>query len=99
MLNENDNSYKAIVYNDTIKGIVASFGLEETPDIKICACAKWAHDEFTNPSSPVHDIVFVTDDLCCKQFAKYFFLMETENVSGDNDIDYLGYQIISVNDE
>lgn len=25
--------------------------------------------------------------------------METENVSGDNDIDYLGYQIISVNDE
>ena len=63
ILDDNPDKYNIVVYDKNIKELfVDGYGLIESPDICICACAK-----------TVSDVVFVTNDLCCKMIAKNVF--------------------------
>lgn len=88
ILDENQDSYEVIIYNKNIEQQLLIHGLELTNDNKICACAKsLCHD---------NNIVFVTNDLCCRIIAKNIFKLDVEKfVSSDNM--YKGYKTLTGN--
>lgn len=88
ILDKNQDSYEVIIYNKNIEQQLLIRGLELTNDNKICACAKsLCHD---------NNIVFVTNDLCCRIIAKNIFQLDVEKfVSSDNT--YKGYKTLTGN--
>lgn len=88
ILDENQDSYEVIIYNKNIEQQLLIRGLELTNDNKICACAKsLCHD---------NNIIFVTNDLCCRIIAKNIFKLDVEKfVSSDNM--YKGYKTLTGN--
>lgn len=88
ILDENQDSYEVIIYNKNIEQQLLIHGLELTNDNKICACAKsLCHD---------NNIIFVTNDLCCRIIAKNIFKLDVEKfVSSDNM--YKGYKTLTGN--
>ena len=48
LLAKNEDKYGVILYDQKIATLLSSFGLEPTPDNKICACAASKIDEFYN---------------------------------------------------
>lgn len=89
LLNDNPDKYNTVFYKDDAVKILEDFGLEPTPDNKICACAKYlSHD---------NDIVFVTNDLCCKTIARDIYCLKVgEAKSSDSDM-YKGYELLKGN--
>ena len=61
-----------------------------TNDAKIIACAR--HYASVNPED---EIVFVTNDLCCKTNASLYFTVESVN---EDDYDYEGYKEVFLNE-
>lgn len=89
LLNDNPDKYKTIFYKDDAVKILEDFGLEPTPDNKICACAKYF--------SRNNDVIFVTNDLCCKTIARDIYCLEVgEAKSNDSDM-YKGYKLLKGN--
>lgn len=88
ILDENIDKYNVVVYNDKIEQLIVNIGIEKNNDNKICACAKsLCHD---------NNIVFVTNDLCCRIIAKNIFKLNVEKfVSSDNM--YKGYKTLTGN--
>lgn len=85
ILDENRDKYEVIVYNKKIEQDIINLGLEINNDSKICACAQYCHD---------NDIIFVTNDLCCRVIAESVFRLQVEKaVSSDCDI-YKGYKLL-----
>ena len=89
ILDENINKYNVVVYDDEIEQLITDIGIEVNNDNKICACAKsMCHD---------NDIIFVTNDLCCRIIAENIFKLDVEKaVSSDNDM-YKGYKLLMGN--
>lgn len=90
ILDENRGKYEVVVYNDEISDILFSLGIEETNDNKICACAK-------HLAKQGKDIIFVTNDICCKVIAEDIMKLDTESAkSSDSDM-YKGYKLLKGN--
>lgn len=81
------NDYDVVVYNFEISDyIVGTLGLDATiPDNKIVGTAKYISEK--------EDIIFVTNDICLKNIARYIGL-DVESVVGKENI-YKGYKIIN----
>lgn len=84
LLDENSSKYHVVIYNKDIEQLIIDLGVEINNDNKICACAKYfSHD---------NDVIFVTNDLCCRVIAENLFnLIVSHAKSNDSDI-YKGYK-------
>lgn len=94
LLDENADKYEVVVYNDTCGEYLWDTQLEGSPDNKICACAKHI---IANKSD--EDIVFVTDDICCRTIAKNVFDLNVEQAKPRQERIYKGYKSIKGNSE
>lgn len=77
-----------------IMAVLAEYGLEDTNDAKIMACA-WIESQKQN-------IVFVSDDINCKCLARMIFGLETKSVDeihGTHADEYTGYKDVTLSDE
>lgn len=83
ILDENPEYYDVIIVNNKILEIIDSFGLENTPDNQICACA-----------STIDNVLFVTNDIACKTIAKWIFGLNVSSVFDNGNEIYKGYQVI-----
>lgn len=86
LLDEHCNDYDVVVYNFEISDyIVGTLGLDATiPDNQIVGTAKYISEK--------EDIVFITNDVCLKNIARYLGL-DVCSVVGKENI-YKGYKII-----
>lgn len=94
LLDENSDKYEAIVvdYNQYVDDIVNVFGLNpEDPDNIIMYTAWYKFKE-------VEDLIFVTNDICCKNIARNIFGLKVESANKKEEI-YKGYKIIKGNTE
>lgn len=94
LLDENNNMYEAIIvnYQEYIDAMLNVFGLNpEDPD-NIIIYSAWCK------SQEIKDLVFVTNDICCKNIAKNIFKLNVESADKEEKI-YKGYKIISGNTE
>lgn len=90
LLDENSDKYHVVIYNKDIEQLIIDLGIEINNDNKICACAKYfSHD---------NDIIFVTNDLCCRVIAENLFKLNIEGAVVSNDI-YKGYKEIAMTEE
>lgn len=71
--------------------LIRDYGLEITPDTKIIACAR-VRNSFSK-------IVFVTNDLCCKNIASRIFKLDVVSLGEENEIEYRGFEEVVLNDE
>ena len=86
LLDEHYNDYDVVVYNFEISDyIVGTLGLDATiPDNQIVGTAKYISEK--------EDVVFITNDICLKNIARYLGL-EVCSVVGKENI-YKGYKTI-----
>lgn len=82
-LNEHKDQYEVIVYNNSIKELINSYNIPETPDNIICACAAWY-------STNVTPIKFITFDVGCRVIAEQVFNLDVEEFEHQDEI-YKGY--------
>lgn len=82
-LNEHKDQYEVIVYNNSIKELINSYNIPETPDNIICACAAWY-------STNVTPIKFITFDVGCRVIAEQVFGLDVEEFEHQDEI-YKGY--------
>lgn len=90
LLDDNPNRYEVVVYDNIVKSRLEYFDLDETPDVQICLCAYFA--------SADEDLIFVTNDICCKIIAKEYFKLKVESV-GTNEEEYTGFKEVVLSDE
>lgn len=89
LLNDNPDKYNTVFYKDDAVKILEDFGLESTPDNKICACAKYFSRD--------NDITFVTNDLCCKTIARDIYCLKVEEAKSSDSDTYKGYKLLKGN--
>lgn len=97
LLDENTDEYKVCNYGvNAISQQLDSLGLKETPDSIICAEATLYTNEVYD-----HDegVVFVTNDIACKNIAKNLFLLDVESVSKKTEDTYKGFIEINTDDK
>ena len=82
-LNDHKDQYEVIVYNNSIKELINSYNIPETPDNIICACAAWY-------STNVTPIKFITFDVGCRVIAEQVFGLDVEEFEHQDEI-YKGY--------
>ena len=82
-LNDHKDRYEVIVYNNSIKELINSYNIPETPDNIICACASWY-------SINVTPIKFITFDVGCRVIAEQVFGLDVEEFEHQDEI-YKGY--------
>ena len=95
LLDENNNMYEAVTvdYKKYIDDILNVFGLNpEDPD-NIIVYSAWCK------SQEIKDLVFVTNDICCKNIAKNIFKLNVESANDYIDEDYKGFTEISLTEE
>ena len=92
ILDENPDMYDVVVYHLPLYNMYMS-DLEDTPDNKICACAKW-YQEFKD-----NKLVFVSDDICCRTIARYEFDLNAMGITNNVDVDYTGFKEIKMSEE
>lgn len=92
ILDKNPDMYDVVVYHLPLYNMYMS-DLEDTPDNKICACAKW-YQEFRD-----NKLVFVSDDICCRTIARYEFDLNAMGITNNDDIDYTGFKEIKMSEE
>jgi predicted ribonuclease YlaK len=89
ILDENRDKYETVIYTDNIAKKINMFAIEITNDVKICACAKdICHD---------NDIIFVTNDLCCRLIAEEVFGLTVEKAKSSDQDMYKGYKLLMGN--
>ena len=89
ILDENRDKYEVVIYNKDIEQKLITIGLELNNDNKICACAKQiCHDD---------NIVFVTNDLCCRIIAENVFKLNVKNAKSNDSDMYKGYKLLMGN--
>lgn len=94
ILDENRDKYDVIIYTDSTSQILNRYAIEVTNDSKICACAKeWKKLN----SSRDDDIIFVTNDLCCRLIAEEIFGLKVVKAVSSNMDMYKGYKLLMGN--
>lgn len=83
MLDQHSDMYDVICFNTKVNELLNVYGVFDTPDNEIIACAKYLSDQ--------EDIVFVTNDICCKVIAKDIFKLNVESVGDNTNKTYKGF--------
>ena len=83
ILDENSDKYKVVITTKNIISIIDDFGLENTPDNQICACAY-----------SIPDILFITNDISCKTIAKWIFGLDISSISTIQEDLYKNYMLL-----
>lgn len=92
LLDKNKDKYEVIVPSDKTLCILRGFQLEESPDNIIMACA---YDYY----SKNNDMVFASDDICCKIISKNVFRLNTIGIKSQNvDEMYKGFKEVILSD-
>lgn len=91
LFDENNNYIVCNNSFDSVTNVLKLYGLEDSPDNRIMSDA-WILKQ-TNP-----DIVFITNDISCKNIAKNIFKLDVSSVE-TNIEDYKGYAEIYPTDE
>lgn len=85
LLDENSEKYEVIFFENEMLG-----GLPDTNDNKIVSCALSAYKKDNR-------IIFISDDICCKNIAKKRFGLPVKSVKPRIEQFYKGYQTITGN--
>jgi predicted ribonuclease YlaK len=109
LLNDNQDKYHVVVYEKLMNpyDVKEVFGVIDTPDVRICACARLANDHLkydgndwvTVDEVVDNNIVFVTNDLSCKQIAFNVFDLNVSSVHSDDSEEYDGYAEVTMNND
>ena len=83
LLDEKSDRYNVITFTTDVDELMHEYGVFDSPDNEIIACAKYY--------SKKEDIVFVTNDICCKVIAKDIFKLDVESVGDNIDDNYKGF--------
>ena len=89
LLEENEGKYQVVIPDNETFEIIKDFQLEINPDNIIMACAY--------QYSQSNDIIFYTNDICCKLIAKNRFGLSVGEIK-NKTCDYKGYKTISIDD-
>lgn len=109
LLNDNQEKYYVVVYEKLMNptDVREIFGVLDTPDVRICACARLANDHLrfngeewvTTDEKVDNSLTFVTNDLSCKQIAYNVFDLNVSSVHVDDGDEYTGYVEVTMDDE
>lgn len=91
LLDKNPNKYEVVVFTKDISDLMYKYNVFDSPDNEIIACAKYY--------SETNDIVFVTNDICCKIIAKDIFKLEVESIGDEIDDTYKCFVEKSLSEE
>ena len=83
LLDEKSDRYNVVTFTTDVDELMHEYGVFDSPDNEIIACAKYY--------SKKEDIVFVTNDICCKVIAKDIFKLDVESVGDNIDDTYKGF--------
>lgn len=86
LLDENRDKFVVVHYTDDVSSVIEGYNLateKDNPDIRICACAK-----------QVDPVIFVSDDICCKNIARNVFGLQVESAKQKTENIYNGYTIL-----
>ena len=86
-------SYEVIIWNQTLAQMLKANNLPETPDSKIITSAGWFQLQ-----NQEHNVIFVTNDLCCKHIAKSILNIPVESYEEDST-NYDGYIEVIMDDD
>lgn len=92
-LDEHYGEYKVVIWGNILSEMLKDAGLPDTPDSRIITSAHWLKSQ-----NPDDDIVFVTNDLCCKHLARTFLNMPVESYV-EEAYDYDGYKEVHLNSD
>jgi predicted ribonuclease YlaK len=109
LLNENQGKYHVIVYEQLMDpyDVRSTFGVQDSPDVRICMCARFANDHLKYDGENWvivtekvdNNIIFVTNDLSCKQIAYHIFDLSVSSTNLKNIDDYSGYAEVVMSEE
>ena len=91
LLDEKSDRYNVVTFTTDVDELMHEYGVFDSPDNEIIACAKYY--------SKKEDIVFVTNDICCKVIAKDIFKLDVESVGDNIDDNYKGFVEKSLSEE
>ena len=89
LLEENEGKYQVVIPDNETFEIIKDFQLEINPDNIIMACAY----QYSQNS----DIIFYTNDICCKLIARNRFGLRVGEIK-NKTCNYKGYKTITVDD-
>lgn len=82
LLDEKSDMYDVVPFTTEVDELMHEFGVFDSPDNEIISCAKYYSKD--------NDIVFITDDICCKVIAKNIFKLDVESIKENTD-EYKGF--------
>lgn len=91
LLDEKSDRYNVVTFTTDVDELMHEYGVFDSPDNEIIACAKYY--------SKKEDIIFVTNDICCKVIAKDIFKLDVESVGDNIDDNYKGFVEKSLSEE
>lgn len=90
ILDDNQDKYSTVIPTVKTTKILKEFGVENTPDNLIIACAY----EYNQKNK----IIFKSNDICCKVIASSVFGLEVKNAKDTDEVDYTGFKEITMNE-
>ncbi len=78
--------YEVVVWNPTMNQC-----LSDTNDVRICECAKFY--------AQTHDIIFVSNDICCKNIAATTFGLSVDSVKEATTEEYKGFKEVMLSED
>lgn len=95
MLADKEGLYEVIQFETKmLEEIEKHYGIEPTPDVRICYSAKCSEGLF-----PGKDVLFVTDDISCRNIARNIFGLTVKGSHISVEKDYSGYMDVRLSDE
>ena len=91
LLDTYSDKYDVVTFTTDVDDLMHEYGVFDSPDNEIIACAKYY--------SKKENIVFVTNDICCKVIAKDIFKLDVESVRDNIDDNYKGFVEKSLSEE
>ena len=91
LLDKYSDKYEVVVFTTEINELLDEYGVFDLPDNEIIACAKYY--------SQTNDIIFVTNDICCKVIAKDIFKLNVESIENEANDTYKGFIEKSLSEE
>lgn len=90
-LSENEDKYEVVMYTEDLANALYDSQIAyDSPDAKICVSAA---------SKKEKDIVFVTNDLCCKNIASNIFGLNVATLDEKVESEYTGFKEIVMCEE
>ena len=83
LLDTYSDKYDVVTFTTDVDELMHEYGVFDSPDNEIIACAKYYSKE--------NDIIFITNDICCKVIAKDIFKLDVESVGDNIDDNYKGF--------